>query len=180
MKLQFSDESLRRKIPTDPDDEPTAGGPAPNPLAQPLRDLMAAYERRVRSDCAPEWLHKEPWRCLEYIAAEQALQSSGGQNVMKRYTMTAEQFAKIVEACQSMPLIALQCGMPSSPQERANDAWKELAKELGFRWDSVRPVSGEPHTVFDAEPLATADNLAHYETDDTGIYECASREDAAP
>lgn len=39
-----------------------------------LRDLMAAYERRVRSDCkTPEDLAKEPWRCAEYIAAEKAL-----------------------------------------------------------------------------------------------------------
>ena len=38
-----------------------------------LRGLMAAYERRIRSNCTtPDEIAKEPWRCAEYVAAEQA------------------------------------------------------------------------------------------------------------
>lgn len=43
-------------------------------LETALRDLMSAYERRIRSDCkTPEDLAKQPWRCAEFIAAEQAI-----------------------------------------------------------------------------------------------------------
>ena len=43
-------------------------------LAACLRALMLAYERRIRSDCTTsEELAKEPWRCAEYVAAEDAL-----------------------------------------------------------------------------------------------------------
>lgn len=43
-------------------------------LEKALRAMMAAYERRVRSDCkTPEDLAKQPWRCSEYVAAEDLL-----------------------------------------------------------------------------------------------------------
>jgi hypothetical protein len=39
-----------------------------------IQELMAAYERRIRSLCTtPEELAKEPWRCMEYIGAETLL-----------------------------------------------------------------------------------------------------------
>ena len=43
-------------------------------LKNALRGMMIAYERRIRSECkSAEDLAKEPWRCAEYVAAEQAL-----------------------------------------------------------------------------------------------------------
>jgi len=40
-----------------------------------IRELMLAYERRIRSLCStPEELAKEPWRCAEYIGAERLLE----------------------------------------------------------------------------------------------------------
>jgi len=66
--------------------------------------------------------------------------------------MTDEQFQKIMAACQPVPLIMLQCGMPRSTQERANAAWEALGAELGFDHMTVRPVSEAPQTVFEAEP----------------------------
>lgn len=42
-------------------------------LETALRNMMAAYERRIRSECTTEQLAKEPWRCAEYVAAEQAI-----------------------------------------------------------------------------------------------------------
>ena len=53
MKLLFTNESLRRKIASDLDDEPTAGGEA-------LADLGAAHEREA---CAKV--------CNDYIGCEQ-------------------------------------------------------------------------------------------------------------
>lgn len=41
---------------------------------QALTDLMAAYERIVRSWClSPDELDKKPWECWEYVAARDAL-----------------------------------------------------------------------------------------------------------
>ena len=60
----------------------------------------------------------------------------------KDFEMTEEQLAAIIEACKPVPLIALQCGTPSTPQERANAAWRKLGIELGFVWDTARPNGG--------------------------------------
>lgn len=39
-----------------------------------VKELMLAYERRIRSACTtPEELANEPWRCMEYVAAEALL-----------------------------------------------------------------------------------------------------------
>lgn len=70
--------NLAQKIAADPDDEPTAGNVPTREqrLETALRDMMAAYERRVRSECRTLTdLQHEPWRCMEFVAAEQALQS---------------------------------------------------------------------------------------------------------
>lgn len=70
----------------------------------------------------------------------------------KRFILTDEQYASIIEASKPTPVMYLSGGMSmfDSPQENANRAWQNLAKELGFVWDTVRPVSGEPRQ-FDAE-----------------------------
>jgi hypothetical protein len=57
--------------------------------------------------------------------------------IRKEFELTAEQFKTLIEACRSVPMIALQCGMPASPQENANRAWCALGKELGFDGMSV-------------------------------------------
>lgn len=56
------------------------------------------------------------------------------------YEMTEEDLNKILEACKPVPLIMLQYGRPRSPQERANDAWEELGKRMGFDYMTVRPT----------------------------------------
>ena len=71
---------------------------------------------------------------------------------MKRenFEMTEVQLAEIMEACKSVPLIALNCGMPPSPQENANRAWAKLGKEMGFYPMSVEPT-GKGDRFFSAE-----------------------------
>ncbi len=71
---------------------------------------------------------------------------------MKRFEMTPEQHTKLLDASKPVPMIMLQCGMPPSPQERANSAWQSLGAELGFDHMTVRPISGQPETVFEAVP----------------------------
>lgn len=71
---------------------------------------------------------------------------------MKRFEITKKQHEKLLDACKPVPMIMLQCGRPPSPQERANAAWESLGRELGFDYMSVRPIPGEPDTVFEATP----------------------------
>ena len=70
-----------------------------------------------------------------------------------QYEMNHDQLAKILEACQPIPLIALQCGTPMSRQENANAAWKSLGLEMGFDSNSIGPVAGKSELFFTATPI---------------------------
>lgn len=67
----------------------------------------------------------------------------------KIFTMTQDDYAKLIEACRPTPLIALQCGMPSNPQENANRAWCELGDRRGFDGMTVEPT-GDGALTFSA------------------------------
>lgn len=71
----------------------------------------------------------------------------------KQYEMTPEQLKQLLDACMPVPAIMLQIPGRRSPQQRANDAWESLGKELGFDYNTVQPVPGKPSTFFTAEPL---------------------------
>ncbi len=68
----------------------------------------------------------------------------------KNFEITQEQLNEILDACKPVPLIALNCGMPRSPQENANAAWERLGKEMGFKYITVKPT-GEGDRFFSAE-----------------------------
>lgn len=71
------------------------------------------------------------------------------------YEMTQADFDGIIariKSAQDTPLIALQCGMPTSPQEAANAAWCELGKRMGFDGMTVAPT-GKGKFSFTAVPL---------------------------
>ena len=68
----------------------------------------------------------------------------------KEFEMTQEQLDKLLKACQPVPAIMLQCGMPPSPQQTANAAWNALGRELGFDGMTVEPVAGKGSRVFTA------------------------------
>jgi len=72
---------------------------------------------------------------------------------MKEFCLTEEQFKELIEACKPIPLIALNCGMPPSPQEMANAAWKKLGDEMGFDYMSVKPCPGKGPRYFMAETI---------------------------
>lgn len=71
----------------------------------------------------------------------------------KEYEMTDKQLQDLLEACKPIPMIALNCGTPPSGQERANNAWSQLGKELGFDYMTVRPIPGKSEKFFTAEPI---------------------------
>lgn len=64
----------------------------------------------------------------------------------KTFTMTQADYDEIVDRiakAQSRPLIMLQCGMPPSVQQVANDAWIALGHKMGFDGMTVRPGDGK-------------------------------------
>jgi len=69
----------------------------------------------------------------------------------KEFEMTEQDLEEILEACKPVPMIMQQCGMPSSPQENANRAWKRLGEKYGFDYMTVEP-SGKGQRFFSAVP----------------------------
>ena len=58
------------------------------------------------------------------------------------YRMSQADFDGIMEAINNArrtPVIAMNIGLPTSPQEAANHAWTALGKRLGFDGMTVRP-----------------------------------------
>lgn len=70
----------------------------------------------------------------------------------KRFTMTTEQHAKLLDACKPVPYMIIGGVMPRSPQENANDAWCALGRELGFDGMTVQP-DGSDELNFTAEVI---------------------------
>ena len=65
-----------------------------------------------------------------------------------------KEFEKQVEAIKTKPLPVMLIGGVDTrqvTQDSANDKWKHLADEMGFVWDSVRPVPGKGERFFTAE-----------------------------
>jgi hypothetical protein len=69
----------------------------------------------------------------------------------REFRLSNEDIEKLQEASRPVPMIMLQCGMPSSPQERANRAWAALGAKYGFLWETVQPVEGKDIGTFTAD-----------------------------
>ena len=69
----------------------------------------------------------------------------------KEFEMSQDDEKKLLDACEPVPMIALHCGTPPSPQENANAAWKRLGEKMGFTAMSARPVPGKGTRFFTAE-----------------------------
>ena len=71
----------------------------------------------------------------------------------KEFQMTDDQLKELLDACKATPAMWLSGGTPmfDTPQENANRAWKKLADEMGFLWDSCQPVPGKSQHYFTAE-----------------------------
>lgn len=78
----------------------------------------------------------------------------------KEFQLSPDELSGLLKACESVPLIMLQCGMPRSPQERANDAWQALGNKLGFVWDTVEPIPSKGQEFFTAECVAEESGVA--------------------
>jgi hypothetical protein len=68
----------------------------------------------------------------------------------KNYEMSKEDLETLLNAMKPTPMVMLQCGQPSSPQENANKAWVELGRKMHFDGMTVRPT-GQGDRFFSAE-----------------------------
>lgn len=70
----------------------------------------------------------------------------------KEFQMTEEQYKTLIdEITRKDPVMVFgDYTSGSSPQERANAAWKKLGEELKFDPMTVRPVSGKSDRFFTA------------------------------
>lgn len=77
-----------------------------------------------------------------------------GSSVKQLFEMTEAQRDRIMAASKPTPVMYLSGGQPmyDTPQENANAAWRAVAAELGFVWDSVEPATGKSDRFFMAEP----------------------------
>ncbi len=71
----------------------------------------------------------------------------------KEFEMSEEQLERLLDASKPVPYMVIGGVAPVSPQEHANRAWEALGKELGFVWDTVRPIAGKGSRFFTAEVL---------------------------
>lgn len=71
----------------------------------------------------------------------------------REYEMSEAQYKALMEACKPVTYLVMGGREPTSPQENANNAWKALAVELGFIWDTVQPVYEKGDYYFTAEPV---------------------------
>jgi hypothetical protein len=76
---------------------------------------------------------------------------------MKReFEMSEADLEKLYDAAKPVPYLIFNGIGPRSPQERANDAWEELGRRLGFEHTTVEPIPGKGDRFFRAEPVEVA------------------------
>ena len=78
---------------------------------------------------------------------------------MADFEMTEADLAELLDAMHPVQMIAINCGMPRSRQENANEAWERLGKKMGFEPMSVRP-NGRGDRFFSADPKPATEEAA--------------------
>lgn len=76
----------------------------------------------------------------------------------KEFEMTEEQRNKLLDAMKPVPYMVIGGVEPRSLQDlqdRANDAWDELGREMGFVGSTAQAVPGKGERFFTAEVSAT-------------------------
>lgn len=73
----------------------------------------------------------------------------------REFEMSDAQLERIRAASKPVPAMFLSGGQPmfGTPQENANSAWRAVAAELGFIWDTARPVPGKGERFVSAEAV---------------------------
>lgn len=58
---------------------------------------------------------------------------------MIEHTLTDDEYAELMAACEPVPYMVFGGVGPSSPQENANRVWQRFGRKHGFDWCSVTP-----------------------------------------
>ena len=69
------------------------------------------------------------------------------------FEMSEDQHRRLLAACAPVPYMVFDGVEPRTPQQNANDAWRALGRELGFDWESAKPVPGKDSRHFTALEL---------------------------
>lgn len=69
----------------------------------------------------------------------------------KEFKLTNKQWEDLLRASKPVPYMVFGGRPPMSPQEEANNVWKRLGKEMGFKPITVKPVKEKDNTYFTAE-----------------------------
>lgn len=69
----------------------------------------------------------------------------------KQFEMSENQLEALLKASEPVPYLIVGGMPPSSPQERANAAWVDLGREMGFQHMTVEPLPEKGDTFFTAE-----------------------------
>lgn len=71
------------------------------------------------------------------------------------YELTDGQLIRLLDASKPVPAMALSGGQPmfGTPRENAEREWQRLGAELGFKWQTARPIPGRDHRFFTAEKV---------------------------
>lgn len=73
----------------------------------------------------------------------------------REFKMSEEQYNTLLEAMKPVPYMIIGGMAPPSQQENANNAWKKLGEEMGFKHMTVKP-SGAGALYFTAEEVDDA------------------------
>jgi hypothetical protein len=69
----------------------------------------------------------------------------------REFRLSNDDLERLHEAAQPVRMMALNCGVPSSPLERSDRVWQSLGMKYGFVWDTVAPIEGKGLETFTAE-----------------------------
>lgn len=72
----------------------------------------------------------------------------------REFEMTEADLHILLDACKPVPYMIIGGMPPPSQQERANHAWKDLGRRMGFDWLTVQPITGKGERFFSAELAA--------------------------
>lgn len=117
--------------------------------------ILPAYVRYLYNEAPADC-----WGSLEKVNAWVKRMERPTVGSRTNFTMTEEQEKRLLDAMKPVPYIFIGGLAPRSQQENANDAWRTLADELGFEWNTVEPVPGKGQRVFSAIVKAPKEGAA--------------------
>lgn len=127
--------------------EPQSGGMKPKSINQSKPMTASKMTKEGKSATAhygdPCLYCHAPMQDVASGPCPARAQNKPGERVQFRMSQADyDGIISAINAGRNTPLIAINVGMPRSPQEAANDAWCALGNRLGFDGMTVAPVSG--------------------------------------